>query len=50
MKRYSLRVALVVAVIVLLLLGAAETIDITIGGTDPAAGVGVAYIVYTRVQ
>lgn len=30
--------------------GAAETIDIAIGGTDPAAGAGTAYITYTRIQ
>jgi hypothetical protein len=30
--------------------GAAETIDITIGGTSPAAGAATVYIIYTRVQ
>jgi hypothetical protein len=29
--------------------GAAETIDITIGGTDPAAGAATVYIIYTRI-
>lgn len=30
--------------------GAAETIDIAIGGTSPAAGAGTVYVIYTRVQ
>jgi hypothetical protein len=30
--------------------GAAETIDIAVGGTDPAAGAATCYLVYTRVQ
>lgn len=30
--------------------GAAETIDVAIGGTDPAAGAGTVYIIYTRIQ
>ena len=29
--------------------GAAETIDITIGGTSPAAGAGTVYLLYTRI-
>jgi len=30
--------------------GSAETVDITIGGTSPAAGAATAYIIYTRIQ
>ena len=30
--------------------GSAETIDIAIGGTSPAAGAATVYIVYTRIQ
>lgn len=30
--------------------GAAEGIDATVGGTDPAAGAATIYIVYTRIQ
>lgn len=31
-------------------LGGDETIDIAVGGTDPAAGVATIYILYTRIQ
>lgn len=30
--------------------GAAETIDIAVGGTSPAAGAGTVYLYYTRLQ
>ena len=30
--------------------GAAETIDVDVGGTDPTAGAATVYVVYTRVQ
>ncbi len=30
--------------------GAAETIDVAIAGTDPAAGLAVLYVFYTRIQ
>jgi len=30
--------------------GSAETIDIAIGGTDPAAGAATVYLIYTRIQ
>lgn len=30
--------------------GADETIDVLIGGTDPAAGAATVYIIYTRIQ
>lgn len=30
--------------------GAAETIDLVIGGTDPVAGAATIYVIYTRIQ